>query len=118
MFDLGTLPGHISSEAGAINDRGQVVGRQFRLACRSHSCGPLATWHDDRFGNFRRKFWRGKRHQQSRQVAGSSETASGEIHAFLWEDGVMTDLGTLPGANTIRVNGINNRGQIVGLATI
>jgi probable HAF family extracellular repeat protein len=47
------------------------------------------------------------------QVTGFSETASGEIHAFLWESGRMTDLGTLGGNNSWAV-GINNQGQVVG----
>jgi probable HAF family extracellular repeat protein len=35
----------------------------------------------------------------------------------LFEDGVMTDLGTLPGGNFSAALGINNRGQVVGEAT-
>ena len=48
------------------------------------------------------------------QVVGFSETASGEFHAFLWEDGRMTDLGTLPGGTSSSAFGINSRGQVVG----
>ena len=34
--------------------------------------------------------------------------------AFLWTDGTMSDLGTLPGGTTSVASGINNRGDIVG----
>src|SRR5260370_690276 len=51
------------------------------------------------------------------QIVGESITASGNGHAFLFEDGVMVDLGTLPGGTTSFAFGINNRGQVVGEAT-
>jgi probable HAF family extracellular repeat protein len=33
---------------------------------------------------------------------------------FIWQDGVTTDLGTLPGDDFVEADGINDRGQIVG----
>jgi probable HAF family extracellular repeat protein len=47
------------------------------------------------------------------QIVGNSSLATGATHAFLWENGVITDLGTLGGANS-QALGINDRGQIVG----
>jgi len=37
-------------------------------------------------------------------------------HAFLWENGMMTDLGTLPGGGSSSAADINNLGQVVGSA--
>ena len=36
------------------------------------------------------------------------------IHAFRWENGTITDLGTLPGGENSSASGINDRGEIVG----
>ena len=55
------------------------------------------------------------------QITGWSYTASGNTHAFLWQDGVMHDLGTLGGIESqVSVVGgrkINSRGQVVGTST-
>jgi probable HAF family extracellular repeat protein len=49
------------------------------------------------------------------EVVGSSITASGAEHAFLYQNGVMTDLGVLnPGDTFSRAYGINASGVIVG----
>src|SRR5262249_12139913 len=37
-------------------------------------------------------------------------------HAFLWQDGRMSDLGTLPGFQTSTAEGINASGHVVGYA--
>ena len=39
------------------------------------------------------------------------------FHAFRWENGVLTDLGTLPGGSDSFAAAINSAGSIVGLAT-
>ena len=61
----------------------------------------------------------------SGQIAGNSYTSSIIVpetgqppqHAFLWEDGVMHDLGTLGGTLTL-VSYLNNRGDVIGSSTL
>lgn len=49
------------------------------------------------------------------QIVGSATTADGETHAFLYEDGKMTDLGTLDGTDSY-ATAISDSGLIVGTA--
>lgn len=49
------------------------------------------------------------------EVTGSSTTASGEEHAFVWRDGRMIDLGTL-GGDRSEGWAINERGEVAGYA--
>lgn len=50
------------------------------------------------------------------QVVGLSQGASGSTvhHAFIWEDGIMTDLGLQPGSSNSAASDINDLGVVVG----
>ena len=78
IIDLGTLGGN-QSLAGAINQRGQVIGVAANTTPDAYSLFGWAT----------------------------------ETRGFIWDKGVMRDLGTLGGADT-SPSFINERGQVAG----
>jgi probable HAF family extracellular repeat protein len=126
MQDLGSLAGSNSYGYG-INDAGQVVGWTIAaISGDTHAflwdassgmtdLGTLGGPGSIAFGL-----------NTSGQVAGSAETPNvfnpniglHTHHAFLWNNGVMTDLGTLPGATSPNdfsiAYGINSSGHVVG----
>jgi probable HAF family extracellular repeat protein len=50
-------------------------------------------------------------------IVGQASTAGGELHAVMWEDGVITDLGTLEGTYSVAY-AVDRRGVACGLSTI
>lgn len=126
MRDLGTIGGTQVFDLDGINERGQVIG-QMTMAdeVRSH---PF-LWDGKRLidlgtfgGNGANANW----FNETGEVVGHSQYATfcpgwgeGPIdHAYLWRNGVMTDLGTVPGINPLEglssAWGINSKTQIVG----
>ncbi len=104
MTDLGTLPGDNWSDTVAVNDSGQVIGYSFdsgsgrpahAFPWRNAVVIDLGTGIPTAVNN------RG-------QIVGSREV-SGATHGFIWDNGVITTLGTISLAT-----GINSRGQVVG----
>src|SRR5262245_39285750 len=135
MIDLGTLGGG-SSEAVAINDRGQVVGwywasnyptRSFLLIPEDADAdGAPDRWFRDANGDGDNDlmidlgtlggYVYAADVNNAGQVVGRSQIAptGPEEHAFLWQAGIMTDLGA-PGVHS-EAHAINDAGQIAGTA--
>ena len=124
-IDIGNLGGRTWNTPTAINNRGQVVG--------------FSDLPDDEVAhpNFHAFLWTREGGIQDLgtlpgdvrsealginekgQVVGLSIDADHNLRAFLWQDGVMTDLNTLVPAGSpalLYANDINNRGQITGEA--
>ena len=133
VTDLGTLGGSPSAATG-INDRGLVVGFSANTVP-----DPFSMFG---FGTQTRTFvWKNGvmrdigtlggpdatpfGHNNRGQVSGSSytddianpDTGQPTVHPFLWEDGKMTDLGSL-GGTLAYGEGVNERGQVIGLSSL
>ena len=113
MRDLGAFPG-ARTEALAINQNGQIMGRYsfsrgfFYDAGATQDLGTLG-------GNTTLVVAM----NDSAEIVGSSTTASGVNQAFVWRNGVMTNLGLLlDGAESSRATGINSRGDIIGVSEV
>lgn len=78
----------------------------------------MAKWHDERSRYLGGNLSQAYGINNKGQVVGYSSTTSGQSHAFLWQTGTMTDLGTLGGNfNSSKAYDINNKGQVVGYSS-
>src|SRR2546427_297647 len=83
---------------GELDRYGPYVGDTLSLSGMSRIAGNVFAWNG--LG----------------QVVGDTTTASGAEHAVLWQNGAMTDLGTLGGGFSV-AEGTNRSGAVVGLST-
>ena len=115
MIDLGPTGPRYLSYAGAMNDRGQVVGYANAPSGHYHAfvwsqqigmldIGTLGGWM-----SFARDI------NNSGMVVGTSYVAHGGMHAFVWKpDGGIRDLGTLPGGLESWGYFVNESGDVAG----
>jgi probable HAF family extracellular repeat protein len=116
------VPGR-GSAAFAINDLGEVVGwAQSAETSDGRLLQRAAAWTAEAAPRMLDLGALGGAQSESvaydinnaRQVVGTSDTVSGSRHAFLWDRGTLTDLGTLAGDTDSEAYAINDRGEIVG----
>lgn len=126
--ELPPLPGDTSGAATAINDRGQVVGISGTCdqAVGRFTAAHAVLWDKGRvidLGNLGEMMWNTPTAiNQKGEIVGFASLPSDDpdnppLRAFLWtrRDGIR-NLGTLPGDVTSQANGINERGQVVGVS--
>jgi len=145
ITDLGTLGGN-QSNAFAVNNRGQVAGAALNTIPDPYTAnfiiGSSGTTQAHAFR------WTKSQGMQDLGTLGGADSAAfyindrGQIagfsftdstvnpatglptlHPFLWENGKMTDLGTLGGTfagpfTVESVGGLNNRGEVVGTSNL
>jgi probable HAF family extracellular repeat protein len=129
VVDLGTLGG-IASHADAIDESGRVAGTSLTATNEQHAflwrrremidLGTLGGGRSQVGSSVALSSpYAGPRVEldnalnESGHVVGTSLTASGDDHAFLWRRGEMIDLGTLGGAESGAL-AVNDRDQVVG----
>jgi probable HAF family extracellular repeat protein len=121
---LRELPGFVSPDGTtfvqptAMNDAGQVIGFLFPFHGPSFPSGSF-IWENGHLTELS-PFPGGTGNtvfaiNDAGQVAGTSGTADNQGHAYLWEDGVMTDVGDLGGIQS-SVTGLGPSGHVIGLS--
>ncbi|MCC7085447.1 MAG: hypothetical protein IT427_10610 [Pirellulales bacterium] len=113
LVDIDSLGGGYSLAYG-INSVGQVVGQAYNAAQQYHSF----LWNGS--GSMIDLGTLGGSQSQAQDISdsgeyivGDSETSAGAYHAFIWKNGVFTDLGS-PTPHSSYGYAVNNSGTVIG----
>ena len=118
LGNLGGIYGLIGSVAGGINDLGQVVGSAYTATFQLsqaflYSGGQMQNLGNTLFGGI--LSW-GDRVNNTGQIA-CGATIYGVSHSYLYSDGHLLNLGTLPGLPNSLPYGLNDAGQVAGVSS-
>jgi probable HAF family extracellular repeat protein len=117
ITDLGVLPGPgQTSFANAINNNGQIAGYSYTAIQATDA----VLWNGSAMLDLGRMGFYSSQatdiNDAGLVVGGLSRTVGGDSDAFVYSNGIMTDIGNLPGGRDSYALGVNNSGQVVGVA--
>ena len=114
LTDLGALPDYPWSAAAAINERGQIVG----IATDGHRSRAV-LWDRGTITDLTPPDWAwcmASDVNNRGDVVGTCARPASANMAVLWRDGVLVELGVLPGSNESSATAINDAGVVIGIA--
>ena len=124
LTDLGVVEDMDSSAAAAINSQGHVAGTAYKgeESCAFHY-DYLKKIMEDAGGTNSRGFGINSLNMVVGDAffplpPGGIKVAINPSHAAVFQNGVVQDLGVLPGQVSSRANGINAMGQVVGFSSL
>jgi probable HAF family extracellular repeat protein len=126
MKDLGSFGGTMTASVNGLNERGEVVGGNFLAG--DVQIHPF-LWDGEKLIDLIAPPFEGSANGEAAWINEAGEVVgiaglpfpcpggqSQVQHAFLWRNGVITDLGTVAGTPNSQASFINSRTQIVGLS--
>lgn len=115
ILDIGSLEGGYSL-ATDINDDGDVVGMSGASVAHAFLYRNGAMIEINPFGNSRNESYAHGINNAGEVVGGAFTANDSAINAFIYSDGLITNLGSLNGGQNSEAFAINDNRQVVGIA--